>query len=86
LFLRVARENPQRHCERSEAIQLRAGRRAEKSAEFAADAALYIWRASRALDCFVATLLAMTVGLETAPRLPRSVSPFEISAGVGGGG
>jgi hypothetical protein len=25
-----------------------------KSAEFTADAALFVWRASRALDCFVA--------------------------------
>jgi hypothetical protein len=37
-----------RHCERSEAIQLRAGRRAKENAEIAAVAAAFLFGALRA--------------------------------------
>jgi hypothetical protein len=41
--------------------------RKQKSAEFAATSAFIIWRASRALDCFVASLLAMTINSTISP-------------------
>ena len=45
-------------------------KRANKGAEFAACSAPFVWRAlRRALDCFVATLLAMTASLRS-PSLP----------------
>ena len=40
------------HCERSEAIQCAPEGVPIKKAELAANAALFVWRASRALDCF----------------------------------
>src|SRR5262245_36667965 len=47
------------HCERSEAIQPRA-KRANKKARQMSRPPHFCWRATRALDCFVASLLAMT--------------------------
>ena len=48
-----------RHCERSEAIQC-APAGAQKTLSLPRLPWLFSWRASRALDCFVASLLAMT--------------------------
>ena len=74
-----------RHCERSEAIQPRAGRRAEKSklGSLGSPHRFSLTRSRAQLDCFVASLLAMTADVarrEHDRPVLRSMMSLDFSA------
>jgi hypothetical protein len=81
-FRASGKTSPHRHCERSEAIQTRAERRAEKSKHGGRSSprCIFLARLRAQLDCFVASLLAMTAGAlpaSTTARFPAFYDAVE---------